>query len=412
MHGCGRLKWVHWVGLGLLLAGCSASPPPSYPAWAPAEKPFAPAESSSNAFDGYTIAARMAEDATEKYNNRVYFTPGQRLQVVKACGPALALVRRSSAKHCDFRFVSQPPFALSPNHIGWRMIRNSLAWQIDSNVAAKNFDVAVSLTILASKVGFDLSGGAAKDADLGLQMVDDARRAITPVLPDLSPNQLSALTSGLKAALERKPDFTQVVENERLNMLQAVQMVQDCYQKDDFTVIRTALGNEVRDAIDFLKQIKRDDAKKRPAYFEGFVEEANAICESMRKKASLPMVKRTEDLDPVLAESRPWRRFSKQFFEALGPALEKEDACIARTRLLILTSEIYRQIKVAKQAPRNLGGFSRDLTLDPYTGQPFKYRSNGTEFYLYSAGANFQDDQGATDSTFSSPDLTLETGRR
>lgn len=412
MQGCARHGWFRLTLLGIAVAGCSQPSTPAYTNWAPPSKAFAPSESSSNAFDGYVIAARKAEDATAAINNRVFFTAGQQARVIKACAPALALVRRSAAKGCDFQFASQKPFELAPNHIGWRMIRNSLAWQIKNTVAKGDYDTAVSLTVLATKVGLDLSGGSAKDADLGLQMVDDARRELVPHLPDLSANQLSTLTAGLKKALSAQPDFSQIVDNERSNMMQAVQFVQDCYRADDYSPLKTKIGNEVRDAIDYLKQVKRDDIQKRPAYFEGFAAEAAAVCESTRKLAALPVMKREAEPGPKLATERPWRRFATQFFGALTPVMRKWDATLARTRLLILTSEIYRQIKVAKQAPKTLGGFSRELTIDPYTGQPFKYRANGAEFYLYSTGANFLDDQGVTDSTFATPDLTLETNRR
>jgi len=412
MQGRARHGWLRIALLGLAVAGCSQPSTPAFPTWAPPDKPFAPSESSSNAFDGYVLAARLAEDATTKWNRRVFFTPGQRSEVIKACAPALSLMRRSAAKRCDFQFVSQKPFELAPNHIGWRMIRYSFGWLVEASCAKADFDTAVSIVNLATKVGFDLSGGSAKDADLGLQIVDEVRRAIVPSLPDLSAKQLSALTSGLKNALALKPAFSQTIDAERLNMLQAVQYVQECYKSDDYATLKANLGNDIRDAIEYLKQVKRDDRNKRPPYFEGFAQEANEICETARKLAALPVQKRADEPEPKLAASRPWRRFATQFFSGLDPVLAKEDATLARTRLLILTSEIYRQIKVAKQAPKSLGGFSRELTIDPYTGQPFKYRASGTEFYLYSTGLNFQDDQGATDSTFSAPDLTLETNRR
>lgn len=404
-----------WLLLGLavvVVAGCSAPPAPAYPTWAPPARSYAPSEGSSNAFDGYVLAARQAEDATAKWNKRVFFTPGQKKEIIAACRPALSLIRRSAAKRCDFQFSSQKPFELAPNHVGWRMIRDSLAWQIEATCVAGDFNTAVSLTVLATKVGFDLTGGSAKDADLGLQMVDDARQALAPSLPDLSAAQLQTLTEGLKNALALKPAFSQTIENEKLNMLQAVQLVQDSYRANDFATLKQQLGNDVRDAITYLNQIRREDAEKRPAYFEGFADEANKVCESMRKLAALPVSRRAAEPEPKLAESRPWRRFAKQFFGALKPALAKDDATTARTRLLILASEIYRQIKVAKQAPKTLGGFTRELTLDPYSGEPFKYRATGSEFLIYSVGGNFLDDLGETDSTFSSPDLTLETGRR
>jgi hypothetical protein len=124
------------------------------------------------------------------------------------------------------------------------------------------------------------------------------------------------------------------------------------------------------------------------------------------------VVKRKKDSDIQLAETRPWKRFSAALFTTLKPILSRYDATLARTRLMILTGEIYRQIKVSRSAPKTLEAFSSELTVDPYSGEPFKYRATGMEFYIYSVGLNFQDDRGDTDSIFSSPDLTLETARR
>jgi hypothetical protein len=313
---------------------------------------------------------------------------------------------------CNFMHVSRTPLETNPDHAGWRLIRYSIVWQIESTLQKGDFDTAVSLVSLATKIGFDLAGGGASDADLGLQFVDDARRALAPRIQDLSVAQLARLTANLKSALAAMPKFEAIAQNETQNYLQAVQMVQTFYREDQLPQLETKFGNQVRDAVSYLKQVKKDDRAKRPEYFNGFAKEADVFAAWYRAQAAVPAVKRKPDTDMQLGENRPWKRFSAIFFTTLRPIITRYDATLARTRLLILTGEIHRQIKVARVAPKSLGAFSLDLTIDPYSGEPFKYRATGMEFYLYSVGMNFQDDQGATDSIFAAPDLTLETARR
>jgi len=216
----------------------------------------------------------------------------------------------------------------------------------------------------------------------------------------------------MKNAMSALPPFDQVIGNERIQMLQAVQFVQDCYQKDDFAPLDDNLLNEVRDATTFLKQLKKDDRSKRPAYFEDFAHEVDQYCDWARRQSAVPTAKRPDPADKKagmkLAADRPWRRFSKQFFTTLQPMQDKLDATVARTRLLILSSELMRQARVAGIAPKTLDGFTKELTIDPYVGVPFRYHPAGMDFKIYSAGPNFQDDQGETDSIYTAPDLTLE----
>lgn len=412
MPRSGRHGWLRLAGLGLILIGCSQTPPPAFPEWVAKVPEFAPTESSSNAFDGYVLAAREAEHAAGDLAKMVSFDGRRKRELIEKLRKSLGLVRRAASKSCNYRFVPRPPFDLDPNYRGWRLIRLSLIWQIESAARRGDLDTVVSLTVLATKVGFDLMGGGARDADLGLQFVDDARRAVLPVLSDLQSNQLATLTNGLKRGLAAEPEFGQIVDNEKQSMLFAVSTVQQCYREEQFSLLEKKLGGEVRDAISYLKQLKPNDRSKRPLYFEGFAREAGQFADWYKQLSALPASRRPKIDDKErglkLAPERPWRRFSKQFFTALDPIQSKLDVSIARTRLMILTSEILRQIKVARRAPKTLGGFSRELTLDTFTGQPFVYQATGTEFKLYGMGENYQDDLGNSDSIGMAPDLILE----
>lgn len=412
MPRCGSHGWLPLAGLAFVLAGCSAPPPPKFEVWGENEPAYAPSPNSGNAFDGYVIAAREAESAAGDLASYVSFEGKHKRMLIERVAPALQKMRKAADLPCNFRFVAQPPFEPDPHHSGWRLLRYSLNWQLEAALVKNDFDTAVHLSVLATKVGFDLAGGGARDADAGLQFADDARKAIAPYLQDFSQAQLTKLTSGLKRALGSMPAFEKVAQNESGNYRQAIQWIQDQYQADKFDEIDAQLGPAVRDAVTYLKQVKKDDRNKRPAYFQGFADEAAQIVDWQKSQSALPVVKRKADKDMPLAKERPWRRFSGVLFSTLKPILARYDSTLARTRLLILTGEIHRQIKAARVAPSSLGAFSPDLTIDPYSGQAFKYRANGMEFYLYSVGMNFQDDQANTDSTFSNPDLTLETSRR
>ncbi len=93
---------------------------------------------------------------------------------------------------------------------------------------------------------------------------------------------------------------------------------------------------------------------------------------------------------------------------AAEPLLKIQDSTVARTRLAILTCEILKDVKTNQAAPKDLSGFSKDLSLDPYTGRNFAYRSSGPIFEVYSLGADGIDNAGDTDESFFAPDLRLE----
>ncbi len=407
----GSHGWLPLAGLALALAGCSKPPTPIYPKWAESKPAFAPSPASSNAFDSYVFASRESEAAGAGYMGFVSFTSEQKQDLIGKLAPALRKLREGTRNPCEFRFVSYPPFETAPNHGGWRLIRYSLIWQIESAIRSKKFGVAADLTALSTRVGFDLSGGGAADADLGFQFVDDARRAMAPWLGQLSPQELSALTAKLKNALQGMPTFETTARNEHQTYLQAIDWIQEQYLQSDFQTIDKELGSAVREAVTHLKSVKKDDLAKRPDYFSGFAQEAETFCSWMVSQASQPTANRRPDKEMKLAAFRPWKRFSAMFFTTLRPILARHDATVARTRLFILTSEIHRQIKIARQAPKSLDAFHQDIATDPFTGRRFQYRASGMEFRIYGVGANFQDDQGATDSEFTSPDLVLESRR-
>jgi hypothetical protein len=283
-----------------------------------------------------------------------------------------------------------------------------LRWKIERACVTGAYDAAIEYAVAATKFGFDLTGGSATDASLGFEIADECRQAIAPFIPKFGAGQLEVLSDGLKNAMRGKPSLKQTIENEHLRMLEGVQYVQDAYANERFDDLMSKMQEDVRDGVAFLKELKLQDAKKRPAYFEGFAREADEQERWLLSIADLPALARKTEPPAKLAEYRPWKSFARQFFTAAEPLFEIQDNTIARTRLAILTCELLRQVKTSQSTPPDLSKFDKDLTLDPYTGRTFAYRSTGPIFEVYSLGEDGIDNAGDTDENFTSPDLTLE----
>jgi hypothetical protein len=394
--------------IGLFLAGCGSEEVPPLPSWSATVPVHVPQPSSGNAFDEYALAALDVEAKGGSNLTRTFFYPGHIQESRKATAEAIRTVRRATNRPCDFRFMPRRPFEPAPYQQGWRLIGRVLTWSIQEAIEEERYDEAIDSAVLATRFGFDLSGGGATDASLGLTIVDEARRALAPVLGRLEPAQLTRLSQGYKSALERKPPLSLVVEHERLAMLEAVQYVQDAFLSGDYAELRRGLGQDAREAVRYLEGLRDEPHERWMAYFAGFAAEAEEEAGALRRLAALPARERAGDPGPALRDERPWRRFARHFFRSTRPLLDIDDATVARTRLMILESEILRQAKQTGAVPLSLDGFTKSLIIDPYTGLPFKYRGEGTVFDLYSVGADFRDDGGVTDSTFTAKDLRLE----
>jgi hypothetical protein len=220
---------------------------------------------------------------------------------------------------------------------------------------------------------------------------------------------LSVLSDGLTNALRGKPSLKVAIDHEHTRMLQGVQYIQDAYAREQFGELIKKMKEDVRDGVAYLRdEVKASDARKRPAYFEGFAAEAEEQTRWLNSVADLPATQRKTEPPPKLRKLRPWKSFAKQFFTAAEPLLKIHDSTVARTRLAILTCEILRQVKTAQGGPKDITGFDKDLTLDPYTGRRFAYRVSGPVFEVYSLGTDGIDNAGDTDESFVAPDLRLE----
>jgi hypothetical protein len=394
----------------IVCSGCHSGPPPEFPDWAtrfaqPSAKP-----ESGTAFAEYCRAAEEAEREGGKYLDMVSFFPGQRKSAMEKTARALGLLESASGRKCDFDFQATGPFKAPPYQRGWRLLGRDLVWKIQQAIQEQKYGEAVAAANVATKFGFDISGGGATDASLGFAIVNEARQAIAPALNHMDAGQLSSLAAGVSRALENKPDLKTTIDHERANMLLGVQAIQDAYRSNNFDNVTRTLGPDMRSAIDFLNDLHRKDTTKRPQYFASFASEAESEVQWMETVADEPVAERTAHPEPRLKGDRPWRKFAKNFFTSVGPLLKMNDDTLARTRLLILNASILEQVKSRGAAPKDLSEFPAELKTDPFTGKPFIYGADGADYHVYSVGANLRDDGGETDETYTQPDLKIESG--
>jgi hypothetical protein len=220
----------------------------------------------------------------------------------------------------------------------------------------------------------------------------------------MSALQLDRLANGIKGDLDAKPPIVNAVKNEQENVLQAIQFLQDAMRGGTLKTVQDNLGPDVNEAIRYVEDLN-GNARKRTAYFEGLAKAADIEYAQVSQDCDQPASGRSK---PNTKIDAPWKKLAKHIFGAARPLLDINDATVARTKLLILYAEIDRLGLRNKAYPADLSGFTKSLTIDPYSGAPFPYHADQAEFSLYSVGANGRDDGGDSDSTFTKPDLKLE----
>lgn len=373
--------------------------------WATPPTPYAPQSGSDNAFDAYALAANDVEGKAGELLDRVSFTPGQKEKVRELCADAMRDVSAASRKRCEFRFTARRPFEALPYQRGWRLIGRALRWQAEEDASKGDYDAAIESALVATRFGFDLTGGGGTDASLGLAIADEARIALVNHLDRMGAGQLGKLQGGLVEALERKPSIANVVENERMSARLAVQAIQDAYANQSLGDFEKQLGPGVKEAVQYLRD---QDLEKARVYFDGFAAEAETSTDTLIRLAKLPLAAREKEPKAKQAEERPWRRFARHFIATTRPLLNIDDRTTVRTRLLALETAMLKRRKLKQAFPRDLSKFPASLTLDAYSGDTLRFVSDGVDFRVYSVGTNLRDDGGDTDDAWLAPDLTLE----
>ncbi len=390
-----------------VVEGCHSRPPVTYPEYAPAPVAYAPASGSGNGFDAYAMAALDAERDGGRYLTLVSFYPKQKENAMALVQPDIAQIARATELPFKFQFAARAPFTPAPYQKGWRLIGRSLVWQIQDACKSGDFDKAVATTVLTTRFGFNLTGGSAVDASMGFVIADQARQSLAPNLGKLSPVQLQKLSSGLVDALAKKPPILNAIENETANMKVAVQALQDAYRNDGLQIYTKNLGLDVREPIGYLKDLQPEDPK-RQKFFDSLAEYVTAMSDYAKKLATVPASARASMMPPKMPPDHPWRRLAKYIVRTPLPLPDMDDATVARTRLMIIESELIRRRQLHMELPADLKGFSAPINVDPYTGRPFIYHAEGSDYTVYSVGVDGIDNAGQTDATFTTPDLKLE----
>ena len=392
------------LGLSLVLSGCHGGDGEKEPNWATDQPAYTPRDGSENAFDGYALAALDAESRARSNLDRVSYFPDQKSAMCKLLAPCIKRVAQASKHNSEFKFVPHRPFRAASFQAGWRLMGRVFQWNTETACLAGDYDTAISQVTIGTKFAFDLTGGGATDASLGLSIANDLRRAISSQLNKLSPTQLDRLARGIKNAMVSKPGIADTLKNEHQNMLLSLQTVYDALKSDDLKSLVKQMGPDVNEAVRHLEDLRSNDKKRSE-----FLTELTTACEdefkAVQEDIGKPYPERSK---PPTELKNQWKKLPKHILGTIRPLVQMDDATVARTKLLVLYAEIIKLGKEHKPYPDSLSVFTKELTVDPFSNAPFLYHADQAEFLLYSVGANGRDDGGDTDETFTSPDLRLE----
>lgn len=391
-------------GLALGIAGCGK--PNRIKLYADPQAAYIPSPSSSNAFDIYVRCAEEAVRLCPEESKRVSFTPGQQKKLRDKLGPVLRKLAEAQNKPCQFQFVSHAPFTRPSWEEGWSLLSRVMLWGLEDSLRAQKYDAAVNTCIRATRFGFDLNGGGAVEAALGLSIADKARGMMLQHLNELNAQQCNHLAAGLKDALERKPLAKVVIRHEEQNMLMAIDAMHMAVQSkaalDEFDAKLVKAPDGVNRELE--RMLRMPD--KQEKFFQSMADEVYDKTRLFEANSQQPAARRDKWAP---SRMRPWGRLASLFLTTSDPIVPMTDKTLARTRMFLIASYARAGVLSSGAAPRDINFVSRALTTDPYTGERLRYRPEGEKFVVYSVGSDYKDDGGkSTDQAHSKPDLTLE----
>ena len=395
-------------GLLMVVLGCNKQSAEPIARFSEPPRPIA-TSGSSNAFREYCRIGIAASKMDPSMLYRGIYTPQMKKQILKDLANELVELRACQKSPCTFEFTALGPFSSRPEHAGWQMLGKCLQWQIEFALKADDTTKATAALLTGTRLGWDLTAGGASDASVGYAIVNQCRKAFAPSLNKLSAVSLQSLSQNLQGILSRAPKISDCLENERLNMMLAVDTVIDMRAEaldnekkwEAFPKQLGPIGNDVTKA---LKLVKPEAAA---AWFRDWAKEANEETELVESSAAKPASERGEWPKPTMA-GRPWGMLSRVFFRSSRSVLAMHDEALARTRLMVVLAHCLSAVKSKQAAPIGIQGLAEPHRIDPYSGKPFVYQAAGTDFKLYSVGANLRDDGGQTDESFSAPDMLVE----
>lgn len=393
----------------VLAAGCGPrheTPWPDYRIPAAVSTP-APGDQ----FAAVKQAAAQARIIAGSQIDNISFKAKQSTDLEKALGPVIASLKAARSGTWTFPYAASDPFQPRPDNLAWSFIGRVLTWRITSELAAGQGDQAVDDFLLGTRLGFMLTAGDARDASTGDQIADEVRQALMTNIGSLGASQLQNLSNRLAQIEALRAPRSQTVTQQHAQMMATLQSVQDLYAKDSLDDLAKDLGDRAQEAINTLQTLQTQGRPSQIAFFLKLRDDADLEYQWLQANASIPTAKRAPEPTFRSTRSTSWHAAAATLFTEGSSWLEIDDACVARTRLLVLYSKILAQVKSTKAAPKDLNAFPPSARLDPYTGSSFFYVPKGTDFLLYSAGENGLDDGGATDPSFTTPDLFLEGTR-
>lgn len=397
---------------GLMAVGCSSQAPIALNDAAREESPYIPQSGSGNGFDGAALAGMSAVRLAPTLIDRVSFGPDMKVKAIKQVSPALAQAEQSLRKPFNYEFRVTSPRKEVPWRKGWVMLGRCWIWQIEAAIKQKNWPLAAQKAIMATRFGARICGGDAEDASLGITIANDVRVLIAPQLGKLSQASLRALSAGLDQALRDLPPSDETIQHELQRGKMTIQAIMNAYDAHKLDDITKEYGRSVKDAVSYLKE--KVSAPGAREYFDGFIREAEMLSSEAMVDAKEPASARANE-DPFDPKNprwkgvkRPWRGFMPHVLVGQKLFVQQRAEFLARTRLLYLVSVIEYSIKVTGKAPKDLKKISQRNSIDPYSGNPFYYKSEAENYRIWSVGSDGVNNGGSSTHFHLSPDLTLE----
>lgn len=420
-----------WFAFGLVAitvgssAGCQRAAPPALPDY---REPTANPVAGNAAWSELVTHAAAAEALPASLTDRATYPPIFRTRIRAVVRDGMRTVVRNMDRDVQIAWSPRDPGKPAPHLRGISVIALGLQWQLEDQLEAN--DPASVRTVLAlSKLGWDLTGGAATEADLGFSILDRTRQMVTPRLGQFTSDQLRQLGLGLKKSMEARPEDPTWVRHEVGQVSRNTAFVLEAIQSgrtgdlapflvpNDGTIIRTIdrLRTEPEDLRTFLDGFGRESVNARElalALYPMSVRARNDALEAERRKSASD---RTWPPD----QDRLWRRVSRAFLATLAftprersivapSTMDRAMSTLARTRILIMTCMIEALRKRGQPIPRTITAFSEPVRKDPFSGQDMIYRLSGLSYQLYSVGPDGEDNGRDVRAGVTGTDLALE----
>lgn len=393
--------------VAILLAGCNRTRSVVFPTWTP---PTANVLTANNDFNQFQQLATDTLQNCSAYTKYLNLSGRDQVACDRLLRPQYLALQTLVTQSCTFQFEPKSPFTNDPLIQGWGFLGNHIAWRISYELSEGNTDKAISDFIVGVKFCQILLGGDASDAILGDELMNRMRVAITPHLLSMGAGQLESLSGGIANALVSRPLRANVIANESSEMMRTVDAIQKMALAHHFNRLSLDIGQAGQPAIESLSLLPSVRSQAGLTFFQGLANDATRETQWLSDNANLPANKRAKAVDFFKRSQKKagWKSISSSMFTVGNSWLQEDDSNLARMRLLVLYCRLLAESKTNHVAPAAIPSDVAIYDIDPFTGKPFFYVPNGTQFLIYSAGANGLDDGGQTDSSFTAPDLFLE----